>query len=201
VRPTGLDRFGAWVDEQIQAGRSNAAELHRELQGRGYQGSAAAVRRFVARRLAAAGKPRQRANAATSAGPPLPSSRALAFDVLRRAPKQKAEAQARVAALRGISAEFAEVLRLTEAFAALVRQESRQTLKEWLEEAERSAVPEIKGFAEGIRQDEAAVAAATTQPWSNGPVEGQVNRLKMIKRQMYGRAGLALLRARVLNTG
>jgi transposase len=201
ARRTGLDRFRGWVDQQIQAGRDNAAELHRELQGQGYQGSYDAVRRFVVRRLAAVGEARQRANAAKCPGPAVPSSRALAFDVLRLPEKQKAEGQARVDRLRDISAEFKEVLRLSEAFAALVRQESAQTLKGWLEEAERSAVPEIKGFAEGIRQDEAAVAAATTQEWSNGPVEGQVNRLKTIKRQMYGRAGLALLRARVLHAG
>jgi transposase len=59
----------------------------------------------------------------------------------------------------------------------------------------------MNGFAQGIRQDEAAVAAAMSEPWSNGPVEGQVNRLKTIKRQMYGRAGFQLLRARVLDAG
>ena len=53
-------------------------------------------------------------------------------------------------------------------------------------------------FAAGVRQDESAVTAALTEAWSNGPVEGQVNRLKMIKRQMYGRAGFKLLRVRVL---
>jgi transposase len=59
----------------------------------------------------------------------------------------------------------------------------------------------LNGFAQGIRQDEAAVAAAMSEPWSNGPVEGQVNRLKTVKRQMYGRAGFKLLRARVLYAG
>jgi transposase len=58
--------------------------------------------------------------------------------------------------------------------------------------------PELRRFAEGIRRDEAAVLAAVTQPWSNGPVEGHVNRLKTVKRQMYGRAGFILLRARVV---
>jgi transposase len=73
-----------------------------------------------------------------------------------------------------------------------------QTLLAWLGTAEASACPEMRGFARGLRQDAAAVQAAMTEPWSNGPVEGQVNRLKMIKRQMYGRAGFTLLRARVL---
>ncbi len=64
--------------------------------------------------------------------------------------------------------------------------------------AERSACNELRPFAAGLRQGEAAVSAALSEAWSNGPVEGQVNRLKTIKRQMYGRAGLELLRARVL---
>jgi transposase len=64
--------------------------------------------------------------------------------------------------------------------------------------AESSACPELRRFAAGIRRDEAAVSAAVRGPWSNGPVEGHVNRLKMIKRQMYGRAGFVLLRARVV---
>jgi transposase len=62
-------------------------------------------------------------------------------------------------------------------------------------------VPELRSFAASLRQDESAVAAALTERWSNGPVEGHVNRLKMIKRQMYERAGFRLLRARVLHAG
>jgi transposase len=62
-----------------------------------------------------------------------------------------------------------------------------------------SPCPEIHNFAEGIRRDESAVNAAIMTQWSNGPVEGHVNRLKTIKRQMYGRAGFTLLKARVVN--
>jgi transposase len=60
-------------------------------------------------------------------------------------------------------------------------------------------VPEIRSFAVGLRQEYAAVAAALQYPWSNGPVEGHVNRLKTIKRQMYGRANVDLLQLRVLH--
>jgi len=59
-------------------------------------------------------------------------------------------------------------------------------------------VSEIRSFATGIRQDEAAVTAALTYAWSNGQVEGQINKLKLLKRQMYGRAKLDLLKARLL---
>src|SRR5262245_62704143 len=83
----------------------------------------------------------------------------------------------------------------------MVRKQSGQPLTGWLAKAEGSAVPELRGFAQGVRQDEAAVAAAITEPWSNGPVEGQINRLKLIKRSMYGRGSLELLRRRVLHRG
>ena len=71
------------------------------------------------------------------------------------------------------------------------------TLPCW--EVRVSGIDNVRRFAEGIRREESAVQAAVTERWSNGPVEGHVNRLKTIKRQMYGRAGFVLLRARVLN--
>jgi transposase len=79
----------------------------------------------------------------------------------------------------------------------MVRRRSSLSLAEWLAKAEASPCVELRLFGAGLRQDEAAVAAALTEAWSNGPVEGQVNRLKLIKRQMFGRAGFQLLRARV----
>jgi transposase len=72
-------------------------------------------------------------------------------------------------------------------------------LGEWPVRAEAASDPDLRRFAEGIRRDEAAVDAGVMQRWSNGPVEGHINRLKTIKRQMYGRAEFVLLRARVLN--
>jgi transposase len=88
---------------------------------------------------------------------------------------------------------------LAEEFADLMRKRSSGTLSEWLTRDEASSSPDLRRFAEGIRRDEAAVQAAVTKAWRNGPVEGHVNRLKRIKRQMYGRAGFVLLRARVVN--
>lgn len=74
-------------------------------------------------------------------------------------------------------------------------------MDEWFTAVEGSSVVEFKNFAKGIRRDEAAVRAAMKTEWSNGQVEGQVNRLKLLKRQMYGRANFDLLRARVLYAG
>ena len=69
----------------------------------------------------------------------------------------------------------------------------------WLERVSSSGIPALESFASGIHRDYLAVKAAYSLPWSNGQVEGQVNRLKFIKRQMFGRANFDLLRLRVLH--
>lgn len=87
--------------------------------------------------------------------------------------------------------------RLT-AFMALVRQHDRLALESWLLEAEQTGLPDLLGFVQGIRRDYAAVAGALEYAWSQGVVEGQVNRIKTIKRQLYGRATLPVLKQHVL---
>jgi transposase len=198
-RPTRLSAFGEEIDRRIHEGCRNAAEIHRELAAKGCTASYDAVGRLFTRRLAGAGQRRERANAATSSPPAPPSARKLGFEFVRPPAQREAEEQTRMEALRGIDTEFQEALTLAEEFAAMVRKQSKVSLAEWLGKAAASSCPEMQGFAEGIRQDEAAVGAALREKWSNGPVEGHVNRLKVIKRQMYGRAGLPLLRARVIH--
>lgn len=200
TRSTRLERFGEHIDRRIQEGCQNAAQLYRELAALGCQGASSSVRQFISRRLAAAGRTRQRANAARPPPPSPPSAKSLSFELLKRAKERKPEEQGRVEALRRVDDELTEALELAATFQAMARKETAPALGEWLERAEK-ACPEIRRFAEGVRQDEAAVQEALSGPWSNGPVEGQVNRLKAIKRQMYGRAGLALLRARVVHAG
>jgi transposase len=121
----------------------------------------------------------------------------LSFEFIRRPEEREPEEQARLDKLRNCEASLREGLDLAGEFAEMVRQRSGLSLAEWLTKAKASACAELRNFGSGLRQDEAAVAAALTEEWSNGPVEGQVNRLKLIKRQMYGRAGFQLLRARV----
>ncbi len=87
---------------------------------------------------------------------------------------------------------------LVQKFAEMVREQQAEKLGGWMDQAENSGIQELKRFTKGLRSDFAAVKAALEYPWSNGPVEGQVNRLKLIKREMYGRAKFDLLRRRVL---
>ena len=87
---------------------------------------------------------------------------------------------------------------LSQRFVSMIKEGSPSSLAPWLEEAKKSGIDALKQFARGIRQDLAAVTNALSLSWSQGQVEGQVNRLKLIKRQMYGRANFDLLRKRVL---
>jgi transposase len=198
-RRSRLDGYREWIDARIAEGLTNVAELHRRLTERGFKGSYGSVYEFVTKRLGAAGKRRDRLNAAEPPVPAPPSARQLSFEWARRAEKRKPAEQARLDAIRARSDELAAALDLADGFADLIRKRSRETLGEWLARGESCSDPDLRRFAEGIRRDEAAVHAAVTVTWSNGPVEGHVNRLKTIKRQMYGRAGFVLLRARVLN--
>lgn len=83
-------------------------------------------------------------------------------------------------------------------FARLVRERDGSALVSWLERAEASGLAEFQALAASLRRDGAAVAAALTLAWSNGQIEGQVTRLKLLKRSMCGRAKGDLLRRRVL---
>ena len=89
--------------------------------------------------------------------------------------------------------------RVTREFLGLIHQRNPKRFERWLKKVLTCGVPELQRFGAGLKSDIAAVRAAFSLPWSNGQTEGQVNRLKYLKRQMYGRAGLALLRARVLH--
>ena len=86
-------------------------------------------------------------------------------------------------------------------FQRLVRTRDRPALTAWLATAETCDLREFREFAAGLRRDYAAVEAAVTSAWSSGQVEGQITRLKLVKRSMYGRAGFPLLRQRYLLAG
>lgn len=129
--------------------------------------------------------------------PPLTPRRAT-WLVLRRTEKRtEAEAQ-QLALLRAQQAEVAETIDLAQDFATLVRKRQPTQLDPWLHRATASPLEALRRFAPGLFEDYEAVKAGGTLPWSTGPVEGHINRLKMLKRQMFGRARLDLLRQRFL---
>ena len=90
---------------------------------------------------------------------------------------------------------------MTEGFATLIRTRDVMALDRWLDQAASSILEPFRSFAASLRRDYEAVRAGVEREWSTGPVEGEINQLKMVKRTMFGRAGFALLQRRVLLTG
>src|SRR6266446_9212231 len=127
--------------------------------------------------------------------PPLTPRRAT-WLVLRRATKRTEAETQQLTQLQAQAAEVAEAIDLAQDFLQLVRQRQPEHFDAWLERASTSALEAVQRFASGLRDDYAAVTAGMTLPWSTSPVEGHINRLKMVKRQMFGRARLDLLSRR-----
>lgn len=191
---TATEPFAAEIAARYAAGQDNAAAMARGLRPLGYTGSDQGVRRRLAwlRRT----QPR-------GASPELAVVRRAAFTPRQlvwwlRTPDVELEGDAReaVTAVCTTLPGVAEARRLVLAFGALLTARDGAGLDPWLVAAEQS---DLHAFAVGVRRDHDAVLAAIIFPWSQGQVEGQVQRLKLLKRAMYGRAGFPLLRARVLH--
>jgi hypothetical protein len=105
---------------------------------------------------------------------------------------------ANVDALKATSAEFTAMRHLAMRFRGLLRGGTPERLDAWLIDARASGIYAMQRFARTIRHDLEAVRNAVLEPWSNGQTEGQINKLKTLKRAMYGRAGVDLLRARIM---
>ena len=169
----------------------------------GFGGTAVMVRRRVARWRR--GERTQGCRPASRQHAPSvrrPSSRLVCWWLLKEPAELEAGEHALVQALGDRCAELKTSAELARAFAAMVRRRHVGGWEDWMTSAQGPGVAqELRGFAAGLRQDEAAVRAALSLEWGNGPVEGQVNRLKLLKRQMYGRAGFDLLRRRFLQAG
>jgi transposase len=169
------------------------------MQALGYTHSARTVRRFITRlrRAADAGQsPEARRSPYTR--PQGPSARAVSFVMVGPAAKRSAAAQTYLDQLCQLEAEIARAYRLSQGFLTLAREYRGRDLEAWITAATDSGLDALARFAHGLQEELAAVTAGLTLNWSNGPVEGQVTRLKLVKRQGYGRAGFALLRQRVL---
>jgi transposase len=199
-----LNPYKAYLLERWNAGCHTAIQLFQEIRLRGYTGSYRRVTAYVSRIRQAQGIPPRRQGrrqrlpmVAEPVFQPLTPRRAM-WLVLRRA-EQRTEVEAQqLAQLHAQSAEIAEAIDLAQDFTHLVRQRQPEHLDPWLERASASALEAVRRFTSGLRDDYAAVKAGVTLPWSSGPVEGHINRLKMVKRHMFGRARLDLLSRRFI---
>jgi len=164
----------------------------------GFAYSSSPVSRFVAHlRHDPSLRPAQRARSAlTSARGP--STREVALLFLRRPADRTDEQTAYVERLLQEDAAIAAAYTVTQDFATMLRQREGERLDQWVEDAAQSGIDDLKRFALGLQDDYDAVQAGLTLEYSNGQVEGQVTRLKLVRRSMYGRGHFDLLEHRVL---
>ena len=188
-RPSSLDPFKAYLLQRIDAGCLKATALHREVTARGFTGSYGVARAFVEQY-------RTHPDLRKTVKPP--SVREVTGWICTH-PDHLVEHDAhRLGTLLDRCPELTTATDLVRSFAAMLTGLNGDRLGAWIAAAEQAALPGITGFATGLTHDLGTVTAGLTLPHSSGAVEGNVNRIKMIKRQMYGRAGFDLLRKRVL---
>jgi transposase len=181
-----LDRYLPYVVERWEQGCHNIAQIYQELLACGYKGSSASVSGNLVRHLRA-GRKFSEGDAALQVAPVL--SRQGAFLFVRQSEKLEAREQETLVLLRQFHPEVDLASGLVQQFAQILRERRGGRLGDWLEQVERSHIPELQSFADGIEKDKDAVRAGLTWWINNGMVEGHVTKLKLIKRQGYGRAG------------
>lgn len=201
-RPCKTDRYAALLRRRWEEGEHNSAVLLQEIREQGYTGAASTLRQYVRAWRSGPRHPgrRRQGEDAANAAPERHqfSPRQTHWLLLRPVEDLNEDERAYRDALCQASATIATAQRLVSDFGRIIRTRAATDLDAWLIEARHSHIPELVSFVRGIRRDDAAVAAALTSPFSQGQVEGQVNRIKTLKRQMYGRANFDLLRRRVL---
>lgn len=191
-----LDRYLPYLYERWAAGCHNMAGLFRELGEQGYTGSYASVRDTLLRLL-----PQGRKTSSDASGekraPVL--ARQATFLFLRQPEELEADEREILASLLLLDPEVNLAYELVQQFVQMLRTRAGNKLDDWLERARVSQIRAFQSFVVGVERDKAAVVTGLTLPQNNGLVEGKVNKLKLIKRMMYGRAKFPLLRQRVLH--
>ena len=206
-RPGMPESFRDYLRQRWEAGCRHGRALFAEIRKLGYIGCYSGLAKF----LSPWRQPKSETRRAISAFPD-----ALQLQVTTSTESRQLSPQVAVALLGKIRAEltskqaqivdtlkrqcpgFAVMRKLVFSFRAILRGGKVTTLHRWMEDARKTGIHSLVRFVRTLKQDLSAVESAVSKPWSNGPVEGHINRLKMLKRQMYGRAGIELLRARLL---
>jgi transposase len=204
-QPGVLDPFIPYLIERWNAGCRNGTTLWKELIERGYTGKRVTVFSFITRLRKALGIPTKK-RASGGGKVVLVEQRPLTprngvWQVLQRPEKRDRQTLERIEKLREAHPDLEETISLTEDFASLIRARDPEALDRWLDQAAASMLKPFQGFAASLRRDYDAVRAGVELPWNTGPVEGEINRLKMVKRAMFGRASFPLLQRRVLLAG
>lgn len=200
-RSSPIHRFVPYLRQRWMQGERNARRLWEEIKAQGYWGAQETLRHFLQKWRDDYGdkvQPQAALKTSTGRAPAVKSVKWLLFSKQQKTEdwetlflEQLLHNNPEIAVAQNLTKEFHQTL--------MSRQDQTQTLENWLEKARSSRIGEFISFANGIEADRAAVEVAHSSEWSQGQVEGQVNRLKFIKRQMYGRGSFDLLKARVLH--
>ena len=182
--------------------------MYREIKEQGYAGSESAVGRFMAPLRAKKGKARSFKSVEPQAATMVnreevktkrpPTARQVAHWMTFKQEQRLDWQQSYLDRLCQQDQQIAQTYELIQEFTTMLRERKGERLDEWFDRVEKEGVPELQSFATGLKKDYDAVKAGLTLEWSNGQTEGQVHRLKLLKRQMYGRGRFDLLRKRVL---
>jgi hypothetical protein len=213
-----LDPFLPYILKRWQQGEYNGTQLYQEIREQGFTGSCSLVRPLIAdlRRMhpPAPGTKRtwvrnechviEDPTFGKPSSPPQPKRKRLtpsqaAWLFVCKPEKLTERQKERVEIVCQAGADFQQIYELAQDFVAMITEQKAGSFEAWLQRVEHSDFASLKGFAKGLRRDYTAVSMALTLPWSQGQVEGQVHRLKLIKRLGYGRASFDLLRLRVLH--
>ncbi|MFE5109506.1 transposase [Streptomyces sp. NPDC056663] len=191
-RPNGvLDPFKAYLNARFTEtqGQASGTRLFQEIPERGYRGSHQVVRKLLAALRAGTAQP-VRAD--------IPSPRKITSWKTRPRETLTESQVKRLLEVRLVCPDITRACDLARTFADLVRRRRGYLLLEWIRQAEQDAPKRMQGFSGFLRRDLDAVTAGLTLPWSSGVIEGHVNRVKTLKRAMYGRALFEFLRTRIL---
>ncbi len=197
-----IDPYKTYLLERWQQGCHQGVQLERELRTKGYKGSPRAIYRYL-ETLDALSFSARKSGSPSTTKPLNPLLTLLAPQAtwlfFRKLEDLKEEERENLRQLRQMSPHLETAYQLVEMFLHMVRERTGEQLDAWLAAVKASHLEAFESFVTGVQQDKDAVFAGLTLPWSNGPLEGNVNRLKLIKRSMYGRAEVDLLKLRVLH--
>jgi len=209
-RPSLLDPYKVYLYQRWCEDQPTIKELQQELRSQGYGGSSGPIRAFLAhlRPQPYWSSTRTKVRAylsntqipALSTTKPITSRKASWLIFLRDKEDETLSEEQRqlLFKTREKNPQNELVYQLVQAFRKIIREKGKEGLGDWLERAKDSKIKELVSFCNGLERDRAAVEAGLSTQYSNGQTEGQVNRVKNIKRQMYGRASFKLLRTRIL---
>jgi transposase len=191
-----VDPYLSYLSERWNQGCHTIAQLYKEISVQGYRGSLRTLERQLRTFRPQGAQP---VSKQTVIFDKPPSPRGAALMIVRREEQRTQEQTAFLEQLQQTDPTIAQVVRLAQDFGQLLRQqEGVVRLEQWQAEVRASGIAELIAFVDGLADDAEAVANGCSLPWSNGMVEGFVNKIKAIKRSSYGQAGFPLLQRRVL---